>query len=135
MNALARAQMSLSFPRDPTGQVVLGGAPPDQPYPIEDSLGRELTVAQLHNLVSRVPTPSAVGLFGPWGSGKSTLLHLLAKRLREEPIGEVIELDPWMYESEGSPLRALVWKIQALARARTPEAERQVPWEPLRTLA
>lgn len=123
------------FPVDPTSRIVLGGVPADQPYPVGDELGRELTVGQLFNLVARVPTPSAIGLFGPWGSGKSTLLHLLAARLREQAIGEVIELDPWVYESEGSPLRALVWKIQALTRARSAERAREVPWAPLRDLA
>lgn len=123
------------FPVDPTSRIVLGGVPADQPYPVGDELGRELTVGQLFNLVARVPTPSAIGLFGPWGSGKSTLLHLLAARLREEAVGEVIELDPWVYESEGSPLRALVWKIQALTRARSAERTKEVPWAPLRDLA
>lgn len=128
-------QQARGFPRDPTGVVVLGGVPPDEKYPVLDELGRDVTVAQLYNIVSRANTPSAVGLFGPWGSGKSTLLHCLAAKLRAEPIGQVIELDPWVYESEGSPLRALVWKVQAVASKEAPKLEKAVPWGPLRDLA
>lgn len=50
----------------------------------EDRFRHADVVAELAALVTTVPTPANIALFGPYGSGKSGIANLLAERLRRE---------------------------------------------------
>ncbi|MEA5053172.1 MAG: P-loop NTPase fold protein, partial [Propionicimonas sp.] len=69
----------------------------------EDRLGHSDVVAQLAQLVTSVPTPSNVALYGAWGSGKSGVGRLLEEALRQRSDVRFARFDAFKYAQ--NPLR------------------------------
>ncbi|WP_406085854.1 P-loop NTPase fold protein [Kitasatospora purpeofusca] len=69
----------------------------------DDQLAHEHVADQLGQLVTTVPTPTNIALYGPWGSGKSGIANLLANRLRDRPGVSFVRFDAFKYAE--NPLR------------------------------
>ncbi|MFD7645643.1 P-loop NTPase fold protein [Kitasatospora sp. NPDC059795] len=69
----------------------------------EDKLAHEHIADQLEQLVTTVPTPTNIALYGPWGSGKSGIANLLASRLRGRSGYNFVRFDAFKYAE--NPLR------------------------------
>ncbi|MFG2825036.1 P-loop NTPase fold protein [Kitasatospora sp. NPDC048365] len=69
----------------------------------DDKLAHEHIADQLEQLVTTVPTPTNIALYGPWGSGKSGIANLLANRLRGRSGYSFVRFDAFKYAE--NPLR------------------------------
>lgn len=69
----------------------------------DDELAHEHIADQLEQLVTTVPTPTNVALYGPWGSGKSGIANLLSNRLRGKSGYSFVRFDAFKYAE--NPLR------------------------------
>ncbi|MGN9807651.1 KAP family P-loop NTPase fold protein [Micromonospora sp. L32] len=65
----------------------------------QDRLGHIALADELLKLVTTVPTPATIGLFGSWGSGKSGIGQLLRQRLAEyNPTHHYVRVDAFRHE-------------------------------------
>ena len=66
-----------------------------------DAFGHKEVAQVLTSAVRAAPSPTTIGLFGPWGSGKTSIL-LETRRLlsREAPDSAFVIFDVWRYEGD-----------------------------------
>ncbi|MEU8335546.1 KAP family P-loop NTPase fold protein [Micromonospora tulbaghiae] len=65
----------------------------------QDRLGHIAVADELLKLVTTVPTPATIGLFGSWGSGKSGIGQLLRQRLADySPSHHYVRIDAFRHE-------------------------------------
>ncbi len=64
----------------------------------EDRFRHQDVVTQLADLVTTLPTPTSVALFGPWGSGKSSIYNLLDAELSDrQSNARLVRYDAFRY--------------------------------------
>lgn len=69
----------------------------------DDQLAHRDIADQLEQVVTTVPTPTNIALYGPWGSGKSGIANLLASRLGHRTGIAFVRFDAFKYAE--NPLR------------------------------